>query len=138
MASGQPLFTPSVLGTTLFRLAVQADTVHPVSVSLLVVALFTVLHFAVFAGIGIVSVILLELLDQHPGVVFGLLLVLVLGGGFNLGAMLFAEPILKTLWWPSVVVANLLAAIAMGGYLWLRRRRRLRATGDTGQLGRLG
>jgi hypothetical protein len=34
--------------------------------------------------------------------------------------MLFAAPVLHTLAWPAILVANLLAAAAMGGYFWLR------------------
>jgi len=34
--------------------------------------------------------------------------------------MFFAEPILHALAWPAVLVANVLAAAAMGGYFWVR------------------
>src|SRR5205085_83694 len=34
--------------------------------------------------------------------------------------MMFAEPVLHALAWQSVLVGNLFAAVAMGGYLWRR------------------
>jgi hypothetical protein len=34
--------------------------------------------------------------------------------------MLFAEPVLNVLTWPAVLIANLLAAVAMGAYFRLR------------------
>jgi hypothetical protein len=40
--------------------------------------------------------------------------------GFIAAAMLFAQPVLRALAWPAILVANLLAAAAMGGYFWLR------------------
>jgi hypothetical protein len=40
--------------------------------------------------------------------------------GFIAAAMLLAEPVLQALAWPAILVANLLAATAMGGYFWLR------------------
>ena len=33
-------------------------------------------------------------------------------------AMVFAEPILRTLTWPAVLLGNLLAAVAMAVYFW--------------------
>jgi hypothetical protein len=36
--------------------------------------------------------------------------------------MVFAEPVLHALAWPAVLVANMLAATAMGGYFWVRHR----------------
>jgi len=40
--------------------------------------------------------------------------------GFIAGAMLFAQPVLRALAWPAILVANLLAAAAMAGYFRLR------------------
>jgi len=42
-----------------------------------------------------------------------------------LAAMLFAEPVLRVLTWPAILIGNLLAAFVMGVYLW-RRHPRLR------------
>ena len=49
-------------------------------------------------------------------------------GGRNktliLAAMLFAEPVLRALTWPAILLGNLLAAGVMGAYL-VRRHPRL-------------
>jgi hypothetical protein len=49
-----------------------------------------------------------------------LLFFVIFEAGFTIAAMLFAEPVLHALTWPSVLVANLLAAIAMAVYFRLR------------------
>ena len=64
---------------------------------------------------------LLAVAERNPSIGFGvLLLFVVFEFGFTVTAMLFAAPVLKALTWPAVLVANLLAAAAMGGYFWLR------------------
>ena len=40
--------------------------------------------------------------------------------GFVVVALLFAEPVLRVLTWPAVLIGNLLAAFVMGAYLWRR------------------
>jgi len=58
------------------------------------------------------------LAEHNPNLGFGVLLLFVLfEGGFLSAAMLFAEPVLHALAWQSVLIGNLLAALAMGGYL---------------------
>lgn len=46
---------------------------------------------------------------------FGILLLFIT---FEFGAMAFAEPILRALAWPAVLVGNLLGAGAMAVYFW--------------------
>jgi hypothetical protein len=40
--------------------------------------------------------------------------------GFMGATTVFARPVLQTLAWPTVMIGNLLAAIAMGLYFWRR------------------
>lgn len=64
---------------------------------------------------------LLGLAERNPSLGFGvLLLFVVFEAGFTVTAMLFAQPVLRALTWPAILVANLLAAAAMG--LWFRWR----------------
>jgi len=50
---------------------------------------------------------------------FGILLLFVIFEfGFVGAALVFAEPILRALAWPSVLVGNLLAAAVMAAYFW--------------------
>jgi hypothetical protein len=121
MLAGHPLFTPQVLGTALFKGGGGVVPPAQVELSLGIVIAFTALHWLAFALIGGLASRLLGLADHNPNLGFGVLLLFVLfEGGFLGGAMLFAEPVLHTLAWQSVLVGNLLAAVAMGGYLWRR------------------
>ena len=118
---GRPLYTPTVLGTALFGRGTALGAVGTLPVSLDMVLMFTWVHGLAFAAIGGVASRLLGMAERNPSIGFGvLLLFVVFEFGFTVAAMLFAEPVLKALTWPAVLVANLLAAAAMGGYFWLR------------------
>lgn len=119
---GKPLLTPTILGAVLFRRHADADLLHATPVSLDLVMMFTFAHILVFVAIGVVTSLLLTAAGQHPGFVFGLLLLFFLETGFNAAAMVLAQPVLRVLSWPSVLIANLVAAAAMSGYFWLYRR----------------
>jgi len=119
--AGHPLWTPHVLGTALFTggggfvPSVQSEF------SLGIVVAFTGLHWLACALMGGLASRLLDLAEHNPNLGFGVLLLFVLcEGGFLGGAMMFAEPVLHALAWPSVFVGNLFAALAMAGYLWRR------------------
>src|SRR5713101_6190961 len=119
--AGHPLSTPHVLGTALFTGGGRLVPPAHVEFSLGIVSAFTGLHWLAFALIGGLASRLLGLAEHNPNLGFGVLLLFVLfEGGFLSVAMLFAEPVLHALAWQSVLIGNLLAALAMGGYLWRR------------------
>jgi len=118
--SGRPLYTPTVLGTALFRRG-GPTPLSEVLPNLEMVLMFTWVHGLVFVAIGGIVARLLALAERQPSVGFGILMLFVFFEfGFIVAAMFFAEPILHALAWPAVLVANILAAAAMGGYFWLR------------------
>jgi hypothetical protein len=118
--SGRPLYTPTVLGTALFRRG-GTTPLSQVLPNLEMVLMFTWVHGLVFVAIGGIVARLLALAERQPSVGFGILMLFVFFEfGFIVAAMFFAEPILHALAWPAVLVANILAAAAMGGYFWLR------------------
>ncbi len=118
--SGRPLHTPAVLGTALFRHGAPTPLTD-VLPDLEMVLMFTWVHGLVFVAIGGIVARLLALAERQPNIGFGILMLFVFFEfGFVVAAMFFAEPILRALAWPAVLVANLLAAAAMGGYFWLR------------------
>ena len=118
---GRPLYTPTVLGTALFGRGTGLGSLATLPVSLDMVLMFTWVHGLAFAAIGGVASRLLGMAERNPSIGFGVvLLFVVFEFGFTVTAMLVAEPVLKALTWPAVLVANLLAAAAMGGYFWLR------------------
>jgi len=117
---GRPLYTPTVLGTALFGRG--AGLPWPdVGPNLGMVLMFTWVHGLAFVVVGGVVARLLALAERQPRVGFGIVMLFVFFEfGFIAAAMLFAAPVLHALAWPAILVANLLAAAAMGGYFWLR------------------
>src|SRR5436309_12671786 len=113
--SGRPLYTPTVLGTALFRRG-GTTPLSEIRPNLEMVLMFTWVHGLVFVAIGGIVARLLALAERKPSVGFGILMLLVFFEfGLIVAAMFFAEPILHALAWPAVLVANSLAAAAMGG-----------------------
>lgn len=118
---GRPLHTPSVLGTALFRRGQSLADPASLPVSPDMVLMFTWVHGLVFVMIGGLASWLLSEVERHPSIGVGILMLFtVCEFGFLVAAMLFAEPLLHALAWPAVVVANVLAASAMGAYFWFR------------------
>ena len=114
--AGRPLYTPTVLGSALFRRG-AAPPLAEVLPDFEMVWMFTWVHGLVFVVIGGVAARLLALAERQPSAGFGvLLLFVVFEFGFVAAAMVFAEPVLHALAWPSILVATLLAAAAMAGY----------------------
>ena len=119
--SGRPLFTPTVLGTALFRGGAGLGSPETLPVSIEMVAMFTWVHLLVFAALGGIVARLLGHVEHHPQSGFGvLLLFVVFQFGFIVAAAVVAAPVLRVLSVWSILVANLLAAAVMTAYF--RRR----------------
>lgn len=117
--SGRPLYTPTVLGTALFRHSEGLATPETLPVSLGITLMYTWVHGLAFCVIGGVAAQLLALAEKNFHLGFGILLFFVVFEfGFVVAAFLFAEVVLHALAWPAVLVGNLLAAAAMAGYFW--------------------
>jgi hypothetical protein len=118
---GRPLFTPSLLGTALFRGGEGLTAPETLTVSLQMTFLYTWVHGLVFGVIGGLAALLLGRAEKNPDLGFGILLLFaVFMSGFILITMLFAEPVLQALTLPAILLGNLLAAMAMGAYFWRR------------------
>ncbi len=118
---GRPLYTPTVLGTTLFRPGGELPSLEHLSVSFEMVLVYTWVHWLVFCVIGGIASLLLAAAERKPDLGFGILLLFVVFEfGFLVAAMLFSEAILRALAWQEILLGNLLAAAAMGGYFWRR------------------
>jgi len=118
---GRPFYTPTVLGTALFRGGAGLDHPDTLAPSFEMVLCFTWVHALAFAAIGGVVARLLAFAERTPNVGFGfVLLFVVFEFGFIGVALALAEPLLRALTWPAVLVGNLLAATAMAAYLWRR------------------
>jgi hypothetical protein len=117
--NGRPFYTPNVLGTALFRGGAGLDQPQNIPISLEMVLVYTWVHGLVFCAIGGLISKLLDLAERNVNAGFGILLLFVIFEfGFVGAALVFAEPILRALAWPSVLVGNLLAAAVMTVYFW--------------------
>ena len=120
-ARGRPFYTPSILGTALFGRGPSLAPLEATPVSMDMVLMFTWVHGLVFAALGGIAAWLLAVAERSPHVGFGIILLFVVFEAcFTMAAYLLAAPILHALTWPAVVIANLLAAAVMAGYLWWR------------------
>jgi hypothetical protein len=118
---GQPLYTPSVLGTALFGRGTSLAPLEATPVSTDMVLMFTWVHGLVFAGLGGIAARLLAVAERSPELGFGIILLFVIFEAcFTVAAYLLAAPVLHALTWPAIVVANLVAAAVMAAYLWWR------------------
>jgi hypothetical protein len=115
--NGQPLHTPTVLGTAVFRGGAGLDHPGTLPVSYEMVMAFTWVHGLIFAAIGGVAARLLAFAEHTANVGFGIVLLFVIFEfGFVAVTMVLAENALQALAWPAVLVGNLLAAGVMGTY----------------------
>src|SRR2546425_1611034 len=118
---GRPLYTPTVLGTALFRGGAGLGTPEMLPVSMEMVWMFTWVHGLLFVALGGIASWLLHVAERNPSYGFGILLLFVVfQGGFFFVAMLFAASVLHALAWPAILVANLLSSAAMAAYFWRR------------------
>jgi len=121
LVQGRPLHTPTLLGTALFRGGAGLADPRSLPVSFEMVVLYSWVHTLVFCVIGGVAARLLAVAERRPNAGFGILLLFVVFEfGFLMAAMLFAEPVLRVLTWPAILIGNLLAAFVMGAYFWCR------------------
>jgi len=124
--SGRLFYTASALGTALFDRGMPLDVLQKSPVSMEMAMMFMWLRALAFMAIGGVAAHLLGRVERNPGLGFGfVLLAVVFGFAFTTAGMILAEPILKTLMWPVMLMGNLFAAVTMAGYF---RRRHPRLT----------
>ena len=121
--NGRPLYTPSLLGSALFRSNHAAWELQTIAVSVEMTLMYTWVHLLVFAGVGGVASWLLQYAENDSNFGFAVLLLFVFFEfAFVSMAFLLAEPILGLLAWPAVLAGNLLAAAGMAGYFFFRHR----------------
>lgn len=116
LLAGVPLRTPSVLGEVLLFGNGTPSLEDPVFGAVL---LYTVVHFLAFALLGVALVRLIHIATSNAVVRFGLLVVFLVFEVFFYGLILTFSEATRTLFpfW-TVLAANLLAAVAMGVYVW--------------------
>ena len=119
--NGRPFYTPTILGTALFRggQGVVAPEIPAISGEM--VLMYTWVHGLAFCVIGGVASWLLAVSEKNPHIGFGIvLLFVILEFGFLLAASVLAQAVLGALAWQAVLLGNLWAAVCMAAYLWYR------------------
>jgi hypothetical protein len=116
--AGRPLFTPSLLGSILFR---GASDVSHVSIDPAIVAWYTAVHVLAFLAVGLVASWLATQFEKFPAVGIAMLFLFVIfEAAFFFFAIAVGRNLLGVLGVWTVAVANLLAAGAMAAFLWWR------------------
>ena len=111
-----PLHTPQLLGAALFSILGPGSE----SAAWYVVT-YTVVHYAVFIAVGLIATAVIHAAHRQPAVLAGAFILFVaLELAFYAFVSLLAHTLLRELAWYSIAIGNLLAAAAMGTYLWRR------------------
>lgn len=119
-----PLYTPSLLGTVLFKGADAASEHTRIDPGM--VAAYTIVHHIAFVGVGIVASFLVTEMERIPPLGIALLFLFVFfETGFHIFMLAIGQPLLGAIAFWGVAVANLLAAGGMAAYLWYRHPRLL-------------
>lgn len=117
-----PLWTPSLLGTVLFK-GTDAAAGHQ-AVDPGMVAAYTLVHHAAFIGVGLVASFLVSEIERVPPLGIALVFLFVFfETAFQIFLVAMGEPLLGGIAFWGVALANLLAAAAMAAYLWYRHPR---------------
>lgn len=119
-AAGHPLRTPTALGQILLfgRSTLEVGLVDPQAI-----AAYTFFHVFAFGALAVPVVWLVHYAIRHPSWLVGLLILFVSAELFFYGAAygVLSRTGAESLWW-RVLVANLLAVLAIGAYLWRNHR----------------
>ena len=115
--AGRPLFTPAILGASLFDLLGAGFGGRGLPTH---VAAYSVVHFAAFIIIGIVAAVAMNTLDRRPSLLVGFAALFFVFEVcvFGAVALLSRSPLFGNIAWYQLGAANLLAAFLMGRYLW--------------------
>src|SRR3989442_6317488 len=109
--AGRPFHTPAALASALTRQAIGPPTFR-------LVAAYSVVHFGVFAVLGVAMAGAIAALRTPPRLLFGVLFGLVAQElAFYAGLLLSDASRVAVVPWPHVVAANVLSGFVLMGYL---------------------
>ena len=118
--AGRALHTPALLGAMVLGMP------DPIAAAegpnrLMFAALYTPIHFILFALFGVLVVFLMHRAKKQPSLLMlELILFAVFEGGFTGLVAMLQQTALGDLAWYQVAIGNLIAVIVMGWYLWRR------------------
>jgi len=116
--AGRPFYTPSILGAALLGVLGPAGSEGTITR----VIVYTIFHYGVFSLAGMLLVAVAHRAQVESSVLAGFLILFVAFeiGFYGLTALLSQQELLGELAWYQIGIGNLLAAAAMGTYLWRR------------------
>ena len=114
---GRLLFTPGALGSVLFH---GARSLADVQTDALTILGYSGLHVLAFFVTGLVAAaIVTEAEDYAMPLILGAILLFVTFETFFIGMLaIVAQWLLAVIPWWSILIGNVIAALAMGAYLW--------------------
>jgi hypothetical protein len=116
LIQGRVLFTPAALGSAIF---LGARGAAEIQVNAAMVIGYTVLHIGAFLVTGFIASALISEAEKDPPMLLGLVLLFVTFEVLFFGLIaIMASWLLDSIRWWTILVANLIAAGAMGLYLW--------------------
>lgn len=116
MVRGQPLAVPAGLGhLVLHGVGMGEEMSRPAKI-----IAYTIFHYAAFAVVGVAAAAVARRAESQPTILAGALVAFVMAEiGFTaMSFMLSQSRTLGVVTWYQVAAGNLLAAAAMGWYLW--------------------
>lgn len=116
IARGKPLLTPGLLGAFVFQGVHDTAGVEP---ALLPILGYTILHGFAFMAFGVIAASLIAVAERERALFVAFVILFAAFEVFFVAVLgAFGQSILGALVWWSVLVGNLLASIAMLGYLF--------------------
>ena len=114
--AGRPFFTPAVLGSVIF---LGLDDPAAVVIGVKTVAAYTAFHLLAFLIVGTIASALVTDANRSPHAIWLFIeFFVVFEIGFYAAVALVFTPLLAALAWVNVALGNVIAAVAMGYYLW--------------------
>ena len=116
LIAGHALFTPATLGRGMLSIFGPTPAVESTA---LLVAVYTLVHYAAFVVIGLIAAMIVSAANREPSILLGfVVLFAAIEVGFYAFVSLLAQATaLGNLAWYNVMIGNVLAAGAMGVYL---------------------
>ena len=115
----EALYTPSLLGTVLFKGPAAAHDHTAIDPGM--VAAYTIVHHLAFVGVGIVASFLVTEMERTPPLGIALLFLFIFfETAFHIYMIAIGQGLLGAIAFWGVAVANLLAAGGMAAVLWFR------------------
>lgn len=126
-AEGRIFFTPAALGSAILH---GAASTQQVVIDPGTVLGYTIVHVTAFVLIGMIAAVLVKGAEHEPRLVLAMVLLFVTFETLFIGLLAIAALwLLDALRWWTIAIGNIIAATAMGFYLWHKHpalRRQLR------------